>query len=58
MARKSKQPSEEQLERAKRLREDVERLKRGGPAEPEPGAGESLKEQIEKRAAEQEEAEP
>jgi hypothetical protein len=42
-----------QIERAKRLRNHIERLKQGHPEPPTPQKGKSLKEQIAERAAEQ-----
>jgi hypothetical protein len=42
-----------QIERAKRLRNHVERLKQGQPEPATPKKGKSLKEQISERTAEQ-----
>jgi hypothetical protein len=44
-----------QIERAQRLRRVIEDLKEGQPSEASEGAGKSLKEQIDERAAESEE---
>jgi hypothetical protein len=41
-----------QVERAKRLRDHIERLKRGEPEPADPKRGKSLKEQIAERSAE------
>jgi hypothetical protein len=43
-----------QVERAKRLRSHIDRLKQGQPEPPDPKKEKSLKEQIAERAAEQE----
>jgi len=54
MAEEQSHTEQGQIERAKRLRDHIERLKRG---QPEPGSakkGKSLKEQIAERTAEQE----
>ena len=50
MADTPSRSKKEQVKRAQRLREQIERLKRGRPEEET--AGRSLREQIEKRAAE------
>ncbi len=43
-----------QIERAKRLRNHIDRLKRGQPEPADPKKGRSLKEQIAERGAEEE----
>jgi len=43
-----------QIERAKRLRDHIDRLKRGQPEPADPKKGKSLKEQIAERADERE----
>ncbi len=62
MADQPSHPEQEQIERAKRLRKQIERMKEGRPRDDEDnesqdeegkGQGKSLKEQIQEREAEQ-----
>jgi hypothetical protein len=48
---------EDQVARAKRLREHIEGLKSGRRPEPDPGHKPSIREQVEERAREQQEQE-
>ncbi len=50
---KPSDPKKEQIERAQRLHEKIERLKQGQPAPKDAEQGTSLREEIESRAAEQ-----
>jgi hypothetical protein len=52
MAEDQSHTKQGQLERAKRLRDHIERLKRGQPEPAPPGKQKSLKEQIVERAGE------
>jgi len=53
MADKSSRSRKEQAKRAQRLRQQIEQLKRGQPADESAGRAGSLREQVEARAAEQ-----
>lgn len=53
MAEKSSRAKKEQAKRAQRLREQIERLKQGQSVERDADKADSLREQIEARAAEQ-----
>ena len=55
MAEEQSHTEQGQVERAKRLRDRIERLKQGAPEPPPPLKGKSIKEQIADRITEQEE---
>jgi hypothetical protein len=54
MPQESSHVEQGQIERAKRLREHIDRLKQGQPEPPDPKKEKSLKEQIAERIAGQE----